>query len=329
MSATGKVAVLGAGAWGTALALVVIRAGHQCALWGRDSDLVNEIGGHATNSRYLPGIALDAGIMATTDLGVALSGAGIVLLATPAQTAGQMAREARPLIGSDAVIVCCAKGIDRTTGRVPGETVAGELKGNMVAALSGPSFATDVARHLPTAVTIACRSADLSADLAATLSSAHFRCYASDDLTGVELGGALKNVIALGVGAARSMQLGASAEAALIARGFAEMTRLAVALGARRETLAGLAGLGDLVLTCSSTQSRNFVYGMALGRGEPVDGLPLAEGAYTAAIAAKIAFDAGIEAPIIAAVAQVLDRVITPREAVRQLLERPLRQEAG
>jgi glycerol-3-phosphate dehydrogenase (NAD(P)+) len=324
-----KVAVLGAGAWGTALALVAIRAGHPCSLWGRDQALVNEIGTKATNAGYLPGISLDSGILATTDLATALSDAAIVLVATPAQTAGQIAREMRPLVGAGAVVVCCAKGIDRKTGHLPGETMEMELKEVAVAALSGPSFATDVARHLPTAVTIASRSAELSAGLAAALSSAHFRCYAGDDLKGVELGGALKNVMAIAVGATRSMQLGASAEAALIARGFAEMTRLAVALGARRETLSGLSGLGDLVLTCSGAQSRNFRYGMALGRGDPVADLPLAEGAFTAAIAAKIAADSGIEAPVITAVAQVLDRVITPPEAVRQLLERPLRQEAG
>ena len=207
------------------------------------------------------------------------------------------------------------------------EFISGGAKKPNIAALSGPSFAADVARGLPTAVTVASDSITVSNLLASQLSSSRFRCYASSDLKGVELGGALKNVIAIAVGAVRGMGLGASAEAALIARGFAEMTRIATGLGAQAATLTGLSGLGDLVLTCSHTQSRNFAYGMALGRREPLDGRPLAEGAFTAAIAAKIAKSRNIDAPITVAVAQVLEQEITPQAAVSQLLERPIKSE--
>jgi glycerol-3-phosphate dehydrogenase (NAD(P)+) len=229
--------------------------------------------------------------------------------------------------GWSPVIVSTAKGIDAGTGRLPGQLLAEALPGLDVAALSGPSFAIDVARGLPTAVTIAAGRIETAAELSRQLSAGTFRCYASDDLAGVELGGALKNVLALAVGAARGMKLGASAEAALIARGFAEMSRLAIALGARPQTLTGLSGLGDLVLTCSQAQSRNLSYGVALGAGENLEGRPLAEGVFTARIAAEIAASNGVAAPIIATVADVLDRSLTPREAVIRLLERPLKSE--
>jgi glycerol-3-phosphate dehydrogenase (NAD(P)+) len=228
-------------------------------------------------------------------------------------------------------LVCCAKGIDRATGKLPAELLASILGrsggATRIAALSGPSFAADVANGLPTALTIASKSMAVSNRLAILLSSPRFRCYASTDLKGVELGGALKNVIAIAVGAVRGMGLGASAEAALVARGFAEMARLASALGADSATLTGLSGLGDLVLTCSHSQSRNFAYGMALGRSEPLENRPLAEGAFTAAIASDIAIANGIDTPIITAVSQVLARIITTREAVTQLLDRPLKRE--
>ncbi|MEO1143738.1 MAG: NAD(P)H-dependent glycerol-3-phosphate dehydrogenase, partial [Pseudomonadota bacterium] len=198
---------------------------------------------------------------------------------------------------------------------------------NNVGDLSGPSFAVDVVANLPTAVTVASKSEGVADILASLLSHDLFRCYASTDLKGVELGGALKNVLALAVGATRGMELGASAEAALIARGFAEIARLAVNLGAKAETLSGLSGLGDLVLTCSSTKSRNFTYGMAMGRGDSLDGLKLAEGAFTASVANKIARERGLEMPVTEAIVEVLDNRITAHEAVRRLLSRPLKRE--
>jgi glycerol-3-phosphate dehydrogenase (NAD(P)+) len=323
-----RIAVLGAGAWGTALALALSRAGRDVLLWGRDPVAIRQIN-EMRRSRHLPGIPLDPPPRATTNLADALAGRGIIVVAMPAQTVAGIAETLAARITEARTLVCCAKGIDRNTGKLPAETVAELLPDWQVAALSGPSFAFDVARDLPTAVTIASPQAEIASGLAEIFSAAQFRCYASTDLKGVELGGALKNVIALAVGVARALQLGASAEAALIARGFAEISRMAVALGARAQTLVGLSGLGDLVLTCSGAQSRNFAYGLALGRGEEVDGLPLAEGAFTARIAARIAVSHEIDAPIISAVADILDRRITPDVAVVQLLERPLKMETS
>jgi glycerol-3-phosphate dehydrogenase (NAD(P)+) len=327
MNKTEKIAVLGAGSWGTALALVLMRAGNTVMLWGRDKAVVEEINTNQTNTRYLPGIVLAPSIAATDNLAETLTGAEIILAVTPAQTTGELTHKIAGNLDRPRIVVCCAKGIDRKTGKLPGQIIRESLPDCSISALSGPSFATDVARGLPTAVTIASDNAELSNRLAAIFSSAQFRCYASTDLKGVELGGALKNVIALAVGVARALQLGASAEAALIARGFAEITRLAAALGARPQTIAGLSGLGDLVLTCSGGQSRNFTYGLALGQGNNPDTLPLAEGAFTAGIAARIAEQYKIDAPIIEAVSRVLENKITPQEAVVQLLERPLKME--
>ena len=321
------VAVLGSGAWGTALALICARAGRTVRLWGRNQDALAQIGQTGMNPEYLPGIELKPRFKAEPDINEILRDAGTVLLVTPAQTVAELAGMLGEQVSNDAAIVCCAKGIDRKSGLLPHQLLAQALPKNPIAALSGPSFAADVARDLPTAVTIASASLTDAQSLAQLLSAPRFRCYASDDLPGVELGGALKNVIALAVGATRGMRLGASAEAALIARGFAEMTRLATALGAKRETLAGLSGLGDLVLTCSSEQSRNFAYGLAMGRGESLDNLPLAEGAFTASVAARIARELHVRAPVIMAVGDVLERRITPKEAVEQLLDRPLTQE--
>jgi len=323
----GKVAILGAGAWGTALALGAARAGNEAMMWGRDAALVASIAASRSNPRYLPGIALDPPVLAITDPAEALAGADIVLVATPAQSVGTIAGMIAGIVRPGTAVVGCAKGIDRATGRLPAEMLADALPGCPVGALSGPSFAADVANGLPTAVTVATRHIELSTWLARRLSGPGFRCYASDDLTGVELGGALKNVLALAVGAARGLRLGASAEAALVARGFAELMRLARALGARPETLMGLSGLGDLVLTCSGPQSRNFSYGMALGEGAPLEGLRLAEGVPTAAIALELARRHGVDSPIIAAVCDVLDRRITAQEAVGLLLDRPLKKE--
>jgi len=202
------------------------------------------------------------------------------------------------------------------------------LPENPVAALSGPGFAADVSRGLPTAVTVAARDEALAVHLAALLSAPHLRCYSSTDLTGVEIGGALKNVMAIAAGAASGAELGASAQAALVTRGFVELRRIGAAFGANPETLMGLSGLGDLILSCGSSRSRNFAYGLALGQGKPLTGLPLAEGVPTAAIAARIATERGIDAPIIAAVSAILDGTITIRQAVSALMTRPLKTEA-
>lgn len=319
-------AVLGGGAWGTALAQAMLRAGHRVSLWARDAEMAAAIR-QGENPRYLPGITIDQGIEATTSLADALEGADCILAVTPAQSLRQVLNEARQHIAPAVPIVLCAKGIERDSGALL-STIAGEiLPGNPIAALSGPSFATDVAKGLPTAVVVASRDEALAAELAALFSARNLRCYSSDDLVGVEIGGALKNVFALAAGAVTGAGLGASAQAAMVTRGFVELRRIGAAFGAKPETLMGLSGLGDLMLTCSSVQSRNFAYGLALGRGESLAGRPLAEGVPTAAIAARLAAEQGIDAPIISAVAAILEGAITIGEAVSMLMTRPLRTE--
>ena len=327
MTMDGKIAVLGSGAWGTALACVMSRTGSPVSLWGRDDGVVADIMQNRRNSKYLGDIALDSGFVASGDLAAVVHDASVVLLAVPAQTVHAMADRLKPVLADQTTLVCCAKGIDRESGLLPAEILENGLPGARLAALSGPSFASDVARGLPTAITLAAWDLQQANALSAKLSSAHFRCYASDDLRGVELGGALKNVLALAVGAVRGMKLGASAEAALVARGFAEMMRLSRAMGGRPETLTGLSGLGDLVLTCSGPQSRNFAYGMAMATGADLSSLPLAEGAFTARIASTIANREIITIPVRQAVADVIDGCITALQAVMSQLERPLKPE--
>ncbi|WP_018430278.1 NAD(P)H-dependent glycerol-3-phosphate dehydrogenase [Hoeflea sp. 108] len=324
---TYKVTVLGGGAWGTALALAMLRAGHAVSLWARDADSVAAIA-KGQNPRYLPNISFETGIVATTDLGTALAGADCVLVVTPAQALRSVLSEAKPHVAVHVPLVLCAKGIERDTGRLLSDIAAETLPQNPVAALSGPSFATDVSRGLPTAVVVAAEDEARASALALRFSAANLRCYSSDDLIGVEIGGALKNVFAIAAGAVTGAGLGASAQAALVTRGFVELRRIGAAFGARPETLMGLSGLGDLMLTCSSVQSRNFAYGVALGKGEELSGRPLAEGVATAYIAARIARERGLDAPIIEAVAALLDNAITINEAVAGLMTRPLRAEA-
>lgn len=321
-----NITVLGAGSWGTAMACVMARQGHTTTLWGRDDEVVSAINNRAENPKYLPNISLPKTLKATIDFDHAVVGAEIILIVTPAQSIGAIS-QILSATKTKADLVLCAKGIDRNTGKLPADTLKQYFPNAIIGALSGPSFSADVAKGLPTAVTLGCETMDEAQRLSEVLSDPAFRVYASDDLTGVELGGALKNVIALAIGVCRGMQLGASAEAALIARGFAELSRLSVALGASSHTLTGLSGLGDLVLTCSSPQSRNFSYGINLGKGKSLDGLPLAEGAFTAAIAEKIAKENQVDCPIIQSVAKLVSGAINPKQAVEQLLARPLKQE--
>ncbi|CDX52400.1 Glycerol-3-phosphate dehydrogenase (NAD(P)+) [Mesorhizobium plurifarium] len=321
-----RVAVLGGGAWGTALALAMLRAGHDVRLYARDSETVAAIV-RGENPRYLPGIRIEPGIAATSDMAEALDGADCVLAVTPAQSLRAVLAGARSHVPAGVPLVLCAKGIERDTGALLSAIVEESLPGNPVAALSGPSFASDVARGLPTAVVVAARDAELAAELAARFSAENLRCYSSDDLIGVEIGGALKNVFAIAAGAITGAGLGASAQAAMVTRGFVELRRIGAAFGAKPETLMGLSGLGDLLLTCSSAQSRNFAYGLALGQGKPLAGLPLAEGVPTAGIAARIVAERGIEAPIISAVAAILDGKVTIGQAVTALMTRPLKTE--
>ena len=323
------IAVLGAGAWGTALALTMHRASHRTVLWAREARTAHEINHEHANSRYLPGVPLDPEVAALGDLGAVLRGADCVLAATPAQTLRTVLSAAGDAIAPDVPVVLCAKGIERDTGRLMSEVAREILPDNPIAILSGPSFAADLARGLPTAVTVAASNEALAGRLARQLSAPNLRCYSSDDVAGVEIGGALKNVLAIAAGAASGAGLGASATAAIITRGFVELRRIGAAFGARAETLMGLSGLGDLVLTCSSDQSRNFAYGAALGRGDSVDNLPLAEGVFTAGIAARLAREHDLEAPIIDSVQEILGGRLTVEAAVKALLDRPLKREAG
>ncbi|MEH3035287.1 MAG: NAD(P)-dependent glycerol-3-phosphate dehydrogenase [Sphingomonas adhaesiva] len=321
------IGVIGAGAWGTALAQVAAGNGHAVRLWARDPALVEAINATHENAAYLPGIPLSAGIRATTDLAEAADAAAN-LIVTPAQAMrGVLARlpaNAQPLI------VCC-KGIEAHTHRLMSEVAQEQHPASPVLVLSGPTFAHEVARGLPTAVTLAGEDEATRTLLAAALALPHFRPYASGDVIGAEIGGAVKNVLAIACGVVDGAGLGQNARAALIARGFAEMTRFGLARGARAETLAGLSGLGDLVLTCSSTASRNFALGLGIGRGEAAADLlanrrTVAEGAFTAPVLREVALAAGVEMPITDAVCRLLDGEDV-RGVIDALLARPLREE--
>ncbi|MEX0347510.1 MAG: NAD(P)H-dependent glycerol-3-phosphate dehydrogenase [Rhizobiaceae bacterium] len=322
-----KIAVLGGGAWGTALAHSQRLGGKSVVLWARDCGLVDRINATHENFKYLPGVSLAEGVKATCSPDEALSEASCVLVAIPAQTIRNVLDSIAKSFPANIPLVLCAKGIEADTGKLPSDIASELFPQNPIAALSGPSFAADVARNLPTAVTVASQDAAAAHDLAKLLSAPNLRCYSSEDLSGVEIGGALKNVLAIAAGIVSGSRLGDSAQAALITRGFVELRRVGAALGAQPDTLMGLSGLGDLILTCGSPKSRNFTYGLALGRNEPVNGLPLAEGVPTAGIAAKLAADRDIEAPIINAVSKVLDGTLCVAEAISQLMARPLKAE--
>ncbi len=321
--------MIGAGAWGTALAIVAARAGRRVTLWAREPDVVASIKRDRENTRFLPGIALPDEIEATPNISEAAKGEAL-LMAVPAQHV----RDTVLLLGatpaSTRPIALCCKGIERGTGKLLTEVLV-ECGAKIPAILSGPSFARDVARHLPTAVTIAARE-PVARRLQETLGHATFRPYASEDLIGVALGGAAKNVYAIGCGIVLGLGLGESARAALLARSFAELCRLARALSAREETLMGLSGLGDLVLTATSTTSRNFSFGFALGKGAPLadllaPGQPLAEGVETAAALVSRGARHDVELPIAETVADILAGKLAPNAAVPRLMQRPHRSE--
>lgn len=317
------VGVVGAGAWGTALALVAGRAGRTTTLYDRDEAIVSAINQFGASPPLLADEHLP--ISASMEIGDAAA-ADIVIAAVPAQLLRTAAADLAPHLRDGQPVVIAAKGIEQETGKRLSEVLAETLPKAAIAVLSGPSFAADVAKNLPTAVTIAAAEEALALDICRALGGPAFRPYAETDIIGVELGGALKNVLAIGAGIVAGKGLGASAGAGLIARGFAEMRRFADAFGARPETLMGLAGLGDVVLTCSSAQSRNYSVGLALGEGRPIPDL-LAEGVATADIANRIAEERGISMPITAAVAAMVSGKITVDEAVAALMSRPLRAE--
>jgi len=317
--------VIGAGAWGTALAATLAGNG-PAMLWAREAAVVAAINTTRENPLFLPGIALPAGITASSSLD-AVAVCDIVLAVVPAQhLRATLADTALP---PGTTLVLCAKGIEAGSHKLMVE-VAADLLPNPIAVLSGPSFAHEVAAGLPCAITLACADAVLGERLVAAMARPTFRLYQSDDVVGAEIGGAVKNVLAIACGVVEGAQLGLNARAALIARGFAEMTRFGVARGARAETLAGLSGLGDLVLTCSSENSRNFRLGAGLGQGRPLAellaGPAVAEGAATAPVLAAAARAAGVEMPISQAVADLLAGAPV-RETINALLARPLKAE--
>ena len=324
-----SIGVIGGGAWGTALANAAAVAGRDVALWMRDAAQSERLQATRVNARRLPGIRLHDRVIATTSPD-ALRGVGAALLVTPAQTIRATVERFSPVLAADAPLVVCAKGIERGTGRFLTDVVLAIRPDAPVAILSGPSFAEDVARGSPTAVTLAAREASLAAALAEALSGPTFRVYRGMDVRGVEIGGAAKNVLAIACGIVQGRGLGESAKAALIARGFAELMRFARAYGGLPETLMGLSGLGDLVLTCGSSQSRNFAFGERLGRGAAVaeaSGGKLAEGAFTASVLVDLARAKTVDMPIAEAVAAVVAERLAIDDAIDALMTRPLRAE--
>lgn len=330
MTSIGPIAVLGGGAWGTALANAAAAAAPRpVTLWMRDLESAAAMARSRENARHLPGVTLQPGVRPTADA-ADLAAAEAVLVVTPAQTLRGVLTGLRPHLRPEAALILCAKGIERGTDAFLTDVAAEAAPEAPLAVLSGPSFAADVARGLPTAVTLASRDGDLAAQLAAALSGPSFRVYHGSDPRGVEIGGAAKNVLAIACGAAIGRGLGESARAALVARSFAELMRFARAWGARPETLMGLSGLGDLVLTAASSQSRNFAFGERLGRGGSLDeasGGKLAEGALTAQGLVALARRRGVEMPVAEAVAGLVSGALHLDEAIAGLLSRPLRAE--
>jgi glycerol-3-phosphate dehydrogenase (NAD(P)+) len=323
------IVVLGAGAWGTALANLAAANGEQVLLWSRDAAQVQAMACSRENRRHLPGVALAQSVRPLSEIGC-VADADFVLAAVPVQSFRDVAGSARTFARARVPWVICAKGIERGSKSFLNEVLAQEVSDAFPAVLSGPSFAGDVARGLPTAVTIAARDEDIAQQIAERLATPTFRLYRSTDISGVEIGGASKNVLAIACGIAKGAGLGASAVAALIARGFAELARFGRAFDARPETLMGLSGLGDLVLTCSSEQSRNFSYGLALGRGEAPQTAShghLVEGAFTASVLIELAGERGVDMPICECVARVIVGELTIADAIERLLQRPQRSE--
>jgi glycerol-3-phosphate dehydrogenase (NAD(P)+) len=326
-----SVGIIGAGAWGTALAITARRAGRDVLIWAREPETIAAINEMHRNEVFLPGIPLDPAIEATASFNEAAT-CDVLLMVTPAQHLRAIAAELNPYVKQGQPFVICSKGIEQETGRLMSQIAADLLPMAEIAVLSGPSFATDVANGLPVAVTMATADEELGRALAHALSYPPFRCYWSGDVIGAEIGGAVKNVYAIAAGIVVGKALGASAHAGLVTRAFAEMARFGVGLGARLETMIGLSGLGDLVLTCGSPQSRNMSLGIALGQGQSVDEalkgrLTVTEGVPTASAMVEVAGARGIELPIADAVHAVVSGRVTVDEAIEALLARPLRSE--
>ena len=325
------VGVVGAGAWGTALATVANRAGRKVVVWARETEVAEAIRTNNENTVFLPGIKLDPAITATNSY-AELEAADALLLVAPAQATRAVAEALASHVARETPVVICAKGIEQGTGALLSEVLSGTLPHAQVSVLSGPSFAADVANGLPTAVTLASTSMDAARRLADALAIPSFRPYMSDDVVGAQVGGALKNVLAIACGIVEGKGFGASARAALTARAFAELQRFGVAQGAKAETLGGLSGLGDLILTCNSAQSRNMSLGLALGQGRTMEEVlaernSVSEGVHTAGVVVEMAEKLGIDLPISTAVHNIVSGGASVDDTIENLLTRPIRTE--
>jgi glycerol-3-phosphate dehydrogenase (NAD(P)+) len=329
------IAVLGAGSWGTALALQLARAGHEVILWGRDAAHMAAIDDTRCNARYLPGIRIPDALAATADLEQALGGAALILIAVPSRSFRGVLAEIRGLGSTGEQIAWATKGFELDTGLLPHQVVAEVLPdAGATAVLSGPTFANEVAIGLPSAMTIASADSDFALSLAQAISTDSFRAYTSRDIIGVEVGGATKNVFAIGAGISDGLGFGANTRIALLTRGLAEMTRLGLALGANQETFMGLAGMGDLVLTCTDDQSRNRRFGLALARGDDVKTARAAigqvvEGYFAAKAVNSVAKSLDVSMPIVEQIYRVLYEGVSPRKAVAELMARPIMAESS
>ena len=324
--------VIGAGAWGTALAQVAARAGLQVTLQAREAEVVASIAADRENTMFLAGVKLEDAITASADM-AALAACDLILAVPPAQHLRSALGALKPHLKAGVAVVLCSKGVEQGTLKLMSDVAAEVLPGQPIAVLSGPSFAGEVARGLPTAVTLACEDEALGRRIGEAIAIPTFRPYWAADVIGAEAGGAVKNVLAIACGISEGKSLGRSAHAALITRGFAELTRLAAALGGKAETVAGLCGLGDLVLTCSSPQSRNMSVGLALGGGQTLDQalagkVSVAEGVASAPAVRALARSLGVETPICEAVAAILAGEVDVDSAILGLLSRPLKAEA-
>ncbi|MFO1371734.1 MAG: NAD(P)H-dependent glycerol-3-phosphate dehydrogenase [Candidatus Competibacteraceae bacterium] len=333
MTAAATIAVLGPGSWGTALALLLVRNGHTVRLWGHDPDEIAPLRQNRENRRYLPGIPFPTSLIVGTDLAEALAGVELVVVVVPSHAYGETLARLRPYLPAGAGFAWATKGLEHGSGRFLHEVTAEGLGEVWPAAvISGPSFAREVACGLPTAVTVAAQDAHHARRVAVFLHGSNLRAYTSLDVIGVELGGAVKNVLAIAAGIADGLGFGANARAALITRGLAEMVRLGLAVGGQRETFMGLAGVGDLVLTCTDDQSRNRRFGLAIGRGEAANTAfatigQVVEGAATAREVLRLAQQHRVEMPITEQVDLVLHHGQDPRRAVEMLLARDLKAE--
>ena len=326
-----KIGVIGAGSWGTALALVAARAGRDVVLWARSNEHVLSMTSGLENSRYLPGVMLPGSMLVTADPSE-FQHVDAILLVVPAQAVRSVSMLFADVLPGDCPVVICSKGIEHSTGLLMSEVLAQTLAGRSIAVLSGPTFAKEVARDLPTAVTLACKTVTIAQALCQSLATHEFRPYASGDVIGVEVAGALKNVIAIACGIVHGRELGENSRASLITRGLAEMSRLVVAKQGFSPTLMGLGGVGDLMLTCSTDMSRNFAFGQEIGRGLSISATMarsdiVVEGAFTARAIPDLASGLGIDMPICAAVEVVLYQGADLDETIESMLSRPLKNE--